>query len=51
MLEIRMVTVGVALLKEAADGTSRAVFGGRPVEIHMCDEYLETIRVVIPLDS
>jgi hypothetical protein len=32
----------------AAAEMSREVFGGEPVEIHLCDRSLQTLRVVMP---
>jgi hypothetical protein len=32
--------------KALANDLSQNVFNGAPVDVHLCDEYLETIRVV-----
>jgi hypothetical protein len=36
------------LFKEFAAQISRDVYGSAPVDIHLCDEYLKTLRVVSP---
>lgn len=39
----------VRLVKQFARQLSRDVFGGQPVDIHLCDESMKTIRVVVPI--
>jgi hypothetical protein len=39
----------VLLLQAYGAQVSREVFGGAPVEVHLCDQSLETIRVLPPL--
>jgi len=39
----------IQLCKAFAEELSTNVFGGSQVDIHLCDEYLKTIRVVVAL--
>ena len=39
----------INLAKTYAAELSANVFNGKPVEIHLCDEALKTIQVVVPL--
>jgi len=39
----------ISLFKVYANELSENVFKGAPVEIHLCDDELETIQVVVPL--
>lgn len=37
----------IATVKAFASELSEDVFGGNQVDIHLCDEYLETLRAVV----
>jgi hypothetical protein len=39
----------IKIMKESAKDLSSNVFGGSPVDIHLCDDHLKTLRVVVPL--
>ena len=39
----------IQLLKIFSIELSEDVFNGYAVDVHLCDEYLETLRVVVPL--
>ena len=39
------------IFKSYASELSKNVFDDEPVEIHLCDENLKTLRVVVPLDE
>ena len=40
--------VFIEVFRMLADEISRNVFDNKAVEIHLCDEYMNTLRVVIP---
>lgn len=46
---IELDSVFITGLKELCKELSENVFKGNPVEIHICDDYFETVRVVVPL--
>jgi hypothetical protein len=39
----------IKIAKGMAKDLSSNVFGGNPVDIHLCDDHLKTLRVVVPL--
>ncbi len=39
----------IDVMKQFAREISQGVFGSAPVDIHLCDDNLQTIRVVVPL--